>query len=272
MCSCPPSSHLTSVSCEYRAAGFVIAKSASPTSSQFQEYASTKLAFLSAMGIFRDLSAEEFGMIDVSTSVMTVSRGKIIYSAGDCTETLFMLKRGSVHLYCLSTEGRKLIIETVAPMMFFGEMTILGQPIQGLFAEAAEECRVCVMKRADVEQLILSNPKVALRMLEEIGGRVHNAHEYMGCSAFKGIPARLATLLVRLSNNGKHSVKGITQQDLADMLGIFRETISDSLGELREQGIIDIHRKEITVRCIKGLRAVAQQERRRLAQKVLIAA
>ena len=148
MCSCPPSSHLTSVSCEYRAAGFVIAKSASPTSSQFQENASTKLAFLSAMGIFRDLSAEEFGMIDVSTSVMTVSRGKIIYSAGDCTETLFMLKRGSVHLYCLSTEVRKLIIETVAPMMFFGEMTILGQPIQGhSFVASGVDLHVFVFER-----------------------------------------------------------------------------------------------------------------------------
>lgn len=243
------------------AAGQARAKSAPPSPSSAQRDAANKIAYLSAMRIFRDLSPEEMKMIDASTVMTTAKREKLIYMPGESGEILFFLKKGSVHLYRLSSEGRKLIIQTVGPMTFFGEMAVVGQQMYDLFAEAAEECTVCVMRRADVERLILSKPKVALRMLEEIGQRMHDVQERLSDSAFKNVPARLASLLLSLSKGGAQSVTGIRHQDLADMLGIYRETVSDSLGELRDQGIIEIGRKEITIRGVEKLRDIAAEER-----------
>ena len=67
-------------------------------------------------------------------------------------------------------------------------------PLVTLFAGAAEDSLVCVIGRADVERLILSKPQVALRMTEEIGQRLHSSQERLGDSAFKGVPARVASL------------------------------------------------------------------------------
>jgi CRP-like cAMP-binding protein len=231
----------------------------SPSSTQ----GDNKIAYLSAMRIFRDLSMEEMKMIDAATVMTTAPKGKMIYMPGDGGEILFFLKKGSVNLYRLSAEGRKLIIQRVGPMTFFGEMAVMGQKMYDLFAEAAEECTVCVMRRADVERLILSKPIVGLRMLEEIGQRMHDAQERLGDSAFKSVPARLASLLLNLSGNGTKPIRGARHQDLADMLGIYRETVSDSLGELRDEGIIEIGRKEITIRLLAKLKEIAEEERKR---------
>ena len=222
-----------------------------------------KIAYLSAMRVFRDLSMDEMKMIDATTVMTTAPKGKMIYMPGEGSEILFFLKKGSVNLYRLSSEGRKLIIQTVGPMTFFGEMAVVGQKMYDLFAEAAEECTVCVMRRADVERLLLSKPKVALRMLEEIGQRMHDAQERLGDTAFKSVLARLATLLLNLSDNGTRTIKGARHQDLADRLGIYRETVSDSLGELRDEGIIELGRKEINIRSVEKLREISEEERKR---------
>ena len=221
---------------------------------------SLKTAYLSAMRIFRDLSPDDMKMVVESTVMTTAKKGKVIYMPGETGEVLFLLKKGSVHLYRLSSEGRKLIVQTVGPMTFFGEMAVVGQNMQDLFAEAAEECLVCVMGRPDVERLMLSKPQVALRMLEEIGQRMHDVQERLGDSAFKGIPARVASLLLKLSDDGAQPIKGTTHQDLADMLGVYRETVTNALDSLRDQGLIEVRRKEIIVLKPEQLQDVAEQE------------
>lgn len=222
--------------------------------------ASEKIAYLSAMTIFRDLSPEQIKMIEGATVMTTAPKGRIIYMPGETGEALFLLKRGSVHLYRLSSEGRKLIVQTVGPMTFFGQMASFGQSMQDVFAEAAEESLLCVMGRADLERLILSKPQVALRMLEEVGQRMHDAQERLGESAFKGIPARAASLLLRLSDGGAREISGMSHQDLADWLGVYRETITNTLDKLRNEGLIEISRKKIEILDVERLRAAAEEE------------
>ncbi len=220
----------------------------------------TKVGYLLAFRIFRDLSKNEMQMIIDSTVMKTAIKGQIIYMPGETGEILFMLKKGSVHLYRLSAEGRKLVIQVIEPMTFFGEMALIGQNMYTLFAEAAEDCTICVMGRADIERLMLMRPQVAFRMLEEIGQRMHNAQAKLSDSVFKGIPARVATLLLSLSQNDTQTIKEVTHQDIADMIGVYRETVSNALGRLRDEGIININRKEISVLDMQRLRELAEEE------------
>lgn len=220
----------------------------------------SKIAYLSAMRIFRDLSPEETKMVESSTVMTTAQKGKLIYQPGETGEVLFLLKHGSVQLYRLSVEGRKFIVQTVGPMTFFGEMATIGQKMHDLFAEAVEDCLICVMGRADVERLILSKPQVALRILEEVGQRMHEVQERLGDSAFKGVPARVATVLLHLSHEGAQPIKGMRHQDIADMLGLYRETVTTALDHLRNEGLIEINRKEIVLREPERLREVAEEE------------
>lgn len=215
---------------------------------------------LSANRLFRDLSPEEMKMITGSTRRTTVPKGKMIYMPGKTGEVLCLLCEGSVHLYRLSAEGRKFVVQTIGPMTFFGEMALVGQNMQDLFAEAAEDCTICVMGRTDVEKLILWKPHVALRMLEEIGQRLHEVQERLGDSVLKKVPARVASLLLRLSNEGTQPIKEMSHENLAHLVGSYRETVTFTLDHLRDEGIIDMGRKRISILNLEKLRKVAAEE------------
>lgn len=237
-------------------AGYGVAEYAFPA----RKVAPNKIAYLSATRLFRDLSPEELKMVDQSTFTTTAPKGKIVYMPGETGEVLYLVMKGTVHLYRLSSEGRKLIMQIVGPETFFGEMPLIGRYMRDLFAEAAEDCTICAIGRADVERLILTKPQVALRMLEEIGQRMHDVQERLGDSAFKGIPARIASLLLKLSNDGAQPIKGTTHQDLADMLGVYRETVTNALDGLRDEAIIGTGRAKISILSPEKLFNVAEEE------------
>jgi CRP-like cAMP-binding protein len=117
-----------------------------------------------------------------------------------------------VQLYRLSPEGKKLIVATIGPGTIFGEMAIIGQGMHNKFAEAVEDCLLCVMSRHDVERLILSKPAVALRFMQVMAKRLSKAEARLEELAFKGIPARLAALLLNLREEPDHGIYGYTHR------------------------------------------------------------
>jgi CRP-like cAMP-binding protein len=157
---------------------------------------------------------------------------------------LFLLKKGRVQIYCLSLEGRKLTVKILEPMTFFGEMAILGQGMHNTFAEALDDCLICVMSRQDVKRLLLSKPPVAARICEELAGRMMETERRLEEFAFKDVEARLAALLVRLAGQ-RDEVVGYSHQELGDLLGVYRETVTHTLDQFKDRRLIDIHRKRI---------------------------
>jgi CRP-like cAMP-binding protein len=161
-------------------------------------------------------------------------------------EVLFLLKKGHVQIYRLAPNGKKLIVATLGPGAIFGEMSLVGQGMHNTFAEAVDDCLLCVMSRADVERLMREKPDVAYRFFETMGDRVSQLETSLENIAFKSIPARLAGLLLRLSvERGSNEIRGYTHQDFSEMLGTYRETITQTLNDFKAQGLIDIGRKRI---------------------------
>lgn len=205
-----------------------------------------KLGYLSDVDLFRDLSERDMAELDRMTTITNVLRGRVFYQPEDVSEVLFLIKRGRVQLYRISPEGKKLVIATLGPGTIFGEMALLGQQMHNAFAEALDDCLILVMSRADLERLILNKPSVGLRMLEITGRRLNDAEARLEDMAFKGIPARLASLLLRLAaERGSHDIVGLTHQDLAETIGTYRETATQVLNDLKAQGLIEIGRKRI---------------------------
>ena len=213
----------------------------------------SKLDYLSAIEVFQDLSRKEMQEMDRAITMNTCRQGKLFYIPGDTGEVLFLLKQGRVQLYRISPEGKKLVVATLGPGAIFGEMSLVGQGMHNAFAEATEDCLLCVMSRTDVENLILSKPKVAFRFIEAIGKRLTEAETRLEETAFKSIPARLASLLLRLSEGTDPVVVGFTHQELAEMLGTYRETITQTLNDFKSQGLIEIGRKRIEIKDHEGL-------------------
>jgi CRP/FNR family cyclic AMP-dependent transcriptional regulator len=220
---------------------------------------SEKFGYLQMVDVFQDLTEAEIEEIDRATTMSACRKGKIFYMPEDTTEVLFLLKQGRVQLYRISPDGKKLVIATIGPGSIFGEMTLIGQGMHNTFAESIEECVLCVMSRDDVEQLLMSKPMVALRIFEVMGRRLREAETRLEAIATKGIPARLASLLLQLAEEkGSDTIVGLTHQDLGEQIGTYRETTTQTLNSFKTHGLLDIGRKRITILDHEALERVAE--------------
>lgn len=216
-----------------------------------------KLGYLRAIDIFRDLTPEEMAWMEQMTRMVTAERGQLIYSQEDQGEALFLLKTGRVQIYRLTPEGKRLELATITPGTFFGEMPLLGQHMYQGFAEAVEPSVICVLGQADLQRILLAKPQVALRMLEVLGRRLVDRETRLEELAYRSVPARVATVLARLVAERGPVLEGLTHNDLAEMVGAYRETVTKTLDEFRVQGLVELRRRCIVVRDLERLRALA---------------
>ena len=218
-----------------------------------------KVDYLSDTDIFRDLSSQELEEIDRMTTMSTCRRGKVFYTPGETGEVLFILKRGRVNLYRINVDGKKLVTAAIGAGTVFGEMSLLGQGMHDTFAEAAEECTLCVMSRSDVEHLLLSKPRVGLRFMEMMASRLRDVEARMETVAFKSVPARLAASLLDLAEGADHRIVGVSHQDLADLVGTYRETVTRILNEFRNEGYISLGRLNVSLLVPDALEEIAER-------------
>ena len=221
---------------------------------------SAKVDYLSNIQVFRDLTPNDLAQMDRQLTMSSCKPGKIFYMPEDSGEVLFLLKKGRVQLYRIAPNGKKLVVATLGPGAIFGEMSLVGQGMHNTFAESVDECILCVMSRSDVERLVREKPEVAFRFVEALGNRLTQLESHLEDIAFKSIPTRLAALLLKLDQEqgGRQTVKGYTHQDLSEMLGTYRETVTQTLNDLKADRLISIARKQVVLLNMPRLRKLAE--------------
>lgn len=220
-----------------------------------------KFYYLREVDIFQDLTDAEVEEISEMTRMCFYKTNHIFYMPDDPGEVLFILKKGRVQLYRLSPDGRKLVFATLQQGAIFGHMGMMGQRLHNTFAEAVGDCKICIMSRNDLEELLMAKPVVALRIMEHMGNRLISAEERFEDIAFRRMPARIARLLLKLldEHGTGDTLKGYTHQQLADMLGTYRETTTQILNDFKQQGFIKLGRKSITILDYDGLTDIAEE-------------
>lgn len=206
----------------------------------------SKIGYLTQNDLFRGLDDEDMQEIDRMTTMTTCKAGRVFYTPGESGEVLFVLKRGRVQLYRIAPDGKRLVIGSLTEGSVFGEMGLIGQGMYDTFAEALDDCTLCVMSRADVEELIASRPAFAIAMMETLGRRLHAVEASFEQLAFRNVPSRVASLLLSLSD-AEGTITGLSHQDLAERVGTHRETVTRALNELRADGAIELGRSRIRI-------------------------
>lgn len=204
-----------------------------------------KRDYLRKIDIFRDLSHEEMDTLDRMTRMTTVEKGRVIYRQEDRAQGLFLLKTGRVRLSRITPAGKKLDLTILEPGTFFGEMPLLAERMRNTYAEAVEDCLLCVMSQHDIERLVLSRPQVGLRIIGVLSQRLAESEARLEDLAYRSVPARLASVLLRLGEDGV--VEGITHEELGDMVGAHRETVTKTLNELQAAGYVRLSRRKVQV-------------------------
>ncbi len=210
------------------------------------EEAARKLNLLSMVDIFRDLTQEEMEEINRMVRMVTIKKGHVLYRPEEEVEVLFLLKKGKIQAYTISAEGKRLIIETIGPGTFFGEMPLTAQSMHQTFAEATEDSLVCVLSRNDLEKLLQSKPSVAVRLVEILSSRLKETRTRLEESTLRNATARVCQGLLRQAQ-GTSELSGLTQQELADSVGLVRETVAKVLNRLQAQGLVELGKKKIII-------------------------
>lgn len=224
-----------------------------------------KERYLSAIDVFRDLPPAELERLARTTTMLTCARGRTVYRAGDVSETLFLLKKGRIQIVRETIDGKRLVTAVLGAETFFGEMALIGERFpRDSTAEALDDAIICAMSRRDVEQLMLSHPRVALRFLERVGARLAETEAMVEEFAFRPVAARLAGVLLRLAGDdpgdGEPVLIEASHQELADMVATYRETVTVTLHEFRKRGLVELGRRSIKLLDRRGLEAQAEAE------------
>jgi CRP-like cAMP-binding protein len=214
--------------------------------------------------IFRDLAPEQRVPIERRISYADYPSGHIFYVPEEYGDRLLILRRGRVRLYKLSPEGRTMTLLVLEPMAIFGEMMLVDQWAQDSFAEAMSDCTVGALGREDLRGVLSAYPVVALRLMAIMSQRLRALENKLADVAFKSVPQRLATVLLNLAHIQPEqptsatppAVVRYTHQQLAEMIGSYRETVTKAIGEFREAGLIRVEEEAIYLTDVDRLRAL----------------
>ncbi len=212
----------------------------------------SKLWYLKRINLFSDMSSEEMESLAQKTRMESVSKKTPIFFPGDPSQQVYLLKEGRVKISRISEEGREVTIALLEPGEIFGELEVLGDAPRDTLAEALDDSKVCVVGKDLFLDMVSQKPQFSFRLTKLIGFRMRKIENRVEDLVFKDVPARLADLLLDLAEDyGKKTPEGIflqiklTHQEMANLIGSIRETVSAVLGDFKRDGWIAFEGRQI---------------------------
>ena len=132
---------------------------------------------------------------------------------------------------------------------FFGEMSLIDDQPRSAHVIATEASNLMVLRRDEFRDCLEQAPRIALGLLQALSRRLRRADDKIGGLVLLDVTGRVARVLLELADehDGEHVPRKITHHMLAQMIGSSRETVSRTLRELADQGLIQVSRKDIAI-------------------------
>jgi len=207
------------------------------------------------------LSTEDREELAASVLRRRYARGDIIFQREDPGQALFIVDRGSVRIYVPGSQGADLTLAVLGPGDFFGHLALLDDRPRSASAAALATTSALSLERADFLRLLASRPEAALAVLSEVARRLRDTNEMASDLAFLDVGGRLAKKLLDLAAvNGVQRRDGIlvdillTQEELANMIGVTRESVNRNLSLFRRLGMVASEGRRIVLRDPAALR------------------
>jgi CRP/FNR family transcriptional regulator len=173
-----------------------------------------------------------------------VRRGEHIFDAGDATDTLFQVRSGLVKLTAVTAAGDEMLLEVYHPDAVFGEMCFCDEG-HVASATAIEDSEIATATVGELRNLLRQQPDLALALFGEFASRLSSAYANLQTAVFDAVLTRVAARLVELGARGARAEDGmadllykVPHSDLAEMLGVRRETVTRAMIELRQLNLI----------------------------------
>ena len=215
----------------------------------------SKVRLLRNVPLFAGLSDDELEALADSLGRRTFAKGMIIFHQGSHGQNLYLIESGKVRIFLLSESGQEISVNIYGPGDVFGELTLLDGLPRSAGAMAMEKTVTLTLHRDDFLRHLESYPRMARSILEVLSARVRYTTDYAESLAFLDVYGRVAAKLLELADRYGMEKDGgeieielrLTQAELAGWVGASRESVNKVLGTFRDQGLIEVEGKKISI-------------------------
>ncbi len=196
---------------------------------------------------------------DMKTLMGAITRRKypkeaVIFFEHDPGDAMFMIISGRIKVTILSDDGREIILSMLSDNDFFGEMALLDNEPRSATAIAVQETEVAVLYQKDFLSIVEKRPRVLINLLSALSSRLRKANHQISSLALLDVYGRVAGVLLEMARengirlkDGRIRFRRPTHQEIANMIGATRETVSRTISDLHRQGYIEILGKNVII-------------------------
>jgi CRP/FNR family transcriptional regulator, cyclic AMP receptor protein len=213
-----------------------------------------EFSFLRNVPIFADLEDKELERIARLGTRQKYKKGNIVVLEKESGAALFVIISGKVKVVRTDEEGREVILSIFGPGEFFGEMSLLDGLARSASVVAVSKAELFMIHRRDFLETMHQFPAIAIALLAELAMRLRKADMQIKSLSLKDAAGRVANVLLILSDDvgvfrkGKVEIDDLPlQQDLANMAGTSRETVSRMLHQFVREGSIQLKGNKLTI-------------------------
>jgi CRP-like cAMP-binding protein len=210
--------------------------------------------FLRRVSLFADLSEDDLKKVARLVRSRQYSKHEVIFHANDAGNALFILKSGMVKISMMDQEAHEVILKLLYPDDFFGEMALLDGQHRSATVTAVERSESLVLEREAFLDILHQQPELLLAMLLTVCRRLRQTDEKIRSLMFADAYGKVAETLLRLSNEkGEKGGDGIcirlpfSSKELANLVGITRQTLSRVMREYQRAGVLRITGRQILI-------------------------
>jgi CRP/FNR family transcriptional regulator, cyclic AMP receptor protein len=201
--------------------------------------------------------------------VETFPHNSVIYRPGETSDRVYLLKGGRVRLMRIGKTGARSVVSILRTGDLFGELFRPEGTTLEEMAVAAGEAEVWSIEGRDFRAQLEARPTLSIDVIRAYSDRVRGLRKRVLGLTFKEVPARLADSLLTLAeahgercpHGGETDLRGITQQDLADLVGASRSFVSTLINEMKRDNVLGNVGRILCIRDQKALRKLASAEK-----------
>lgn len=207
-----------------------------------------------APGFLHQLDQHDLLELKKIANTRNYKKNSFVFQAAQTNNTIYIVEKGRVKLFRISEIGREFIQWIFTNGDIFG-LSQNRKPEHNLYAQALSECTVLSIKRKDFNRFITDKPYLALPLLELLSSRISTLGDTLLNVTSDDARIRFEKLLRMLAQNYGQALENeiyidvkLTHQEMADMIGLCRQSISTLINRFKRQGIITTSKQGITIK------------------------
>jgi CRP/FNR family transcriptional regulator len=210
--------------------------------------------------VFQNLDPEELELLCQNSYAKLYEKDEIIFFENDSVKKLYLLINGKVKLSMLSAEGKEKVLTILQEGDIFGELSLFDEDPHPLTAEAMDDARLLIIPWNEMEKMIIKRPSLAIKIIEALSKKTRLLTSQVRELVFQDAAGRLASLLSRLAEDfGREIEEGtvidlvLTHQEIANLIGSSRVTVTKLINKFIDDGMITIKKRKIIITDFESL-------------------